>query len=131
MEPAEFQAWLQSGEAGALPALTPVAAGQALFQAQGCSSCHAAGSGQRGPVLAGLFGSTVRFEDGGSAVVDETYLRESIVRPQAHLVAGYQAIMPTYEGLLSEENLMQLIAYIKSLTPEGGKTPTPEGGKSP
>ena len=131
MEPAEFQAWLQSGEAGALPALTPVAAGQALFQAQGCSSCHAAGSGQRGPVLAGLFGSTVRFEDGGSAVVDETYLRESIVRPQAHLVAGYQAIMPTYEGLLSEENLMQLIAYIKSLTPEGGKTPTPEGGKTP
>jgi cytochrome c oxidase subunit 2 len=45
------------------------------------------------------------------------------VRPQAHVVAGYQAIMPTYEGLLSEENLMQLIAYIKSLTPEGGKAP--------
>jgi cytochrome c oxidase subunit 2 len=123
MEPAEFQAWLQTGEAGAGPALTPVAAGQALFQAQGCPSCHAAGAGQRGPQLVGLFGSTVQFEGGGSAVADETYLRESILRPQAHLVAGYPAIMPTYQGLLTEENVMQLIAYIKSLKTEGGKMP--------
>jgi cytochrome c oxidase subunit 2 len=123
MEPAEFQAWLQSGESGALPALTPAAAGEALFQAQGCPSCHAAGSGQRGPQLAGLFGSNVQFEGGGSTVADEDYLRESILRPQAHLVAGYPAIMPTYQGLLSEENVMQLIAYLKTLKPEGGKTP--------
>lgn len=115
MEPAEFQAWLQTGEVGAAPAVSPAAAGQALFQAQGCVSCHAAGSGQRGPHLAGLFGSTVHFEGGGTAVADENYLRESILNPQAHLVAGYQAIMPTYQGLLSEENVMQLIAYLKTL----------------
>ncbi len=117
MEPAEFQAWLQSGEAGGTPAVSPAAAGEALFQAQGCGSCHAAGSGQRGPHLAGVFGSTVHFEGGGATVADENYLRESILNPQAHLVAGYQGIMPTYQGLLSEENVMQLIAYLKTLPP--------------
>jgi cytochrome c oxidase subunit II len=119
MEPAEFQAWLQSGEAGGVPAISPAAAGEALFQAQGCGSCHAAGSGQRGPHLAGLFGTTVHFAGGGTAVADENYLRESILDPQAHLVEGYQGIMPTYQGLLSEENVMQLIAYLKTLPREG------------
>jgi cytochrome c oxidase subunit 2 len=123
MEPAEFQAWLQSGEAGAAPPVSPAAAGEALFQAQGCGSCHAAGAEQRGPQLAGLFGTTVHFEGGGTTVADENYLRESILDPQAHLVAGYQAIMPTYQGLLSEENVMQLIAYLKTLKTEGAKTP--------
>ncbi len=118
MEPAEFQAWLQTGEAGGMPAISPAAAGQALFETQGCGSCHAAGSGQRGPHLAGIFGSTVHFEGGGTAVADENYLRESILNPQAHLVAGYQGIMPTYQGLLSEENVMQLIAYLKTLPAE-------------
>jgi cytochrome c oxidase subunit II len=122
MEPAEFQTWLQTGEVGAAPAVSPAAAGEALFQAQGCVSCHAAGSGQRGPHLAGLFGSTVHFEGGGTAVADENYLRESILNPQAHLVAGYQGIMPTYQGLLSEENVMQLIAYLKTLPPENQGT---------
>jgi cytochrome c oxidase subunit II len=123
MEPAEFQAWLQSGQAGALPPVSPAAAGEALFEAQGCVSCHAAGTGQRGPQLAGLFGTTVHFEDGGTSVADENYLRESILDPQAHLVQGYQAIMPTYQGLLSEENVMQLIAYLKTLKTEEAKTP--------
>ena len=123
MEPAEFQAWLQSGQAGALPPVSPAAAGEALFEAQGCVSCHAAGTGQRGPQLAGLFGTPVHFEDGGTSVADENYLRESILDPQAHLVQGYQAIMPTYQGLLSEENVMQLIAYLKTLKTEETKTP--------
>jgi cytochrome c oxidase subunit II len=123
MEPAEFQAWLQTGEGGTAPPASPAAAGEALFQAQGCGSCHAAGAEQRGPQLAGLFGTTVHFEGGGTTVADENYLRESILDPQAHLVAGYQAIMPTYQGLLSEENLMQLIAYLKTLKTEGAKTP--------
>jgi cytochrome c oxidase subunit II len=123
MEPADFQAWLQTGQAGAAPAVSPAAAGEALFQAQGCVSCHAAGASQRGPQLAGLFGTTVHFEGGGAAVADENYLRESILYPQAHLVQGYQAIMPTYQGLLSEENVMQLIAYLKTLKTEEAKTP--------
>jgi cytochrome c oxidase subunit 2 len=123
MEPAEFQAWLQTGEGGTAPPASPAAAGEALFQAQGCGSCHAAGAEQRGPQLAGLFGTTVHFEGGGTTVADENYLRESILDPQAHLVAGYQAIMPTYQGLLSEENVMQLIAYLKTLKTEGAKTP--------
>jgi cytochrome c oxidase subunit 2 len=123
MEPAEFQTWLQSGQTGAAPPVTPATTGEALFQAQGCTSCHAAGASQRGPQLAGLFGTTVHFEDGGTAVADENYLRESILDPQAHLVQGYQAIMPTYQGLLSEENVMQLIAYLKTLKTEEAKTP--------
>jgi cytochrome c oxidase subunit 2 len=65
----------------------------------------------------------VHFADGGTSVADENYLRESILDPQAHLVQGYQAIMPTYQGLLSEENVMQLIAYLKTLKTEEAKTP--------
>lgn len=114
MEPAAFQAWL-TGETGG-PAVSVVAAGEALFQQQGCPSCHTSEAGARGPSLAGLAGSTVDLADGSTVVADDAYLRQSILEPQARLVAGYSAIMPTYQGLLSEESLMQLIAYLKSLS---------------
>ena len=112
MEPADFQAWLSGGGAG------PSAAdsGAALFERFGCNLCHRPGGS--GPPLAGLFGKTVELADGGKIVADENYLRESIVAPRAKIVAGYQPIMPTYKGLISEEGLLQLIAYIKSLSAE-------------
>ena len=66
--------------------------------------------------LDGLFGKTVQLQNGETIVADEAYLRESILNPPAKIVAGYQPIMPTFQGLVTEEQLLQLIEYIKSLT---------------
>jgi cytochrome c oxidase subunit 2 len=117
MEPAAFQAWLAGEEPGGA-AVPIVEAGAALFAAQGCASCHTPGVHARAPELDGLFGSTVQFRDGSSAVADENYLRESIVDAGKRVVAGFDPIMPTYQGLLSEEQILQLIAYLKSLHTE-------------
>lgn len=119
MEPAEFQAWLSGGAAG----LSLAATGQKIFQDLGCVTCHRADSAGRGPTIEGLFGRPVRLSSGQTVTADEAYLRESIVVPSAKVVFGYQPIMPTYQGLVSEEGLMQLIAYIQSLKPsQGGAT---------
>jgi cytochrome c oxidase subunit 2 len=115
MEPTEFQTWLSGGPATA----SPVAAGEKLFNDLACVSCHMANSQGRGPVLQGIFGKTVQLQGGGSVTVDEAYVRESIVNPQAKVVAGFQPIMPTFQGLVTEEQLMQLIAYVRSLSQQG------------
>jgi cytochrome c oxidase subunit 2 len=115
MEPADYQSWLSGGE----PTESPVVAGARLFEQRGCKSCHQVASGQRGPALEGLLGSTVRLAGGDAVVADEDYLRESILTPNAKLVEGYRPLMPTFRGQLSEESLLQLIAYIKSLSPPG------------
>ena len=120
MEPREFDNWL-SGNTGST---TPAAAGQELFQTLGCASCHGAnGEGGRGPALAGVFGKETDLQDGGKATVDEAYVRESIINPQAKLVRGFGPIMPTFQGQISEDQLVQLVAFIKSL-PAGGQTQT-------
>ena len=110
MEPAAFQTWLTGGGTGSL-----AAEGQKIFQSLGCVTCHRADSQGRGPRLEGLFGRAVTLADGEEVVADADYVRESIVTPAAKVVAGYQPVMPTYQGLVSEEGLMQLIAYIQSL----------------
>jgi cytochrome c oxidase subunit II len=111
MEPTDFQAWLAGGPATA----SPVAAGEKLFQDLACNTCHQQGPEGRGPVLAGIFGKTIELQGGGTATVDEAYVRESIVNPQAKVVAGFQPIMPTFQGLVTEEQLLQLIAYVRAL----------------
>jgi len=126
MEPADFQAWLSGGRAED----SPVAAGQKLFSDLACNTCHMTESQGRGPVLTNLFGKTVELQGGGTAVVDEAYIRESIVNPQAKIVAGFQPIMPTFQGLVSEEQLLQLISYVKSLSPQGA-APAPAGTVAP
>ena len=126
MEPADFQAWLSGGRAED----SPVAAGQKLFSDLACNTCHMTESQGRGPMLTNLFGKTVELQGGGTAVVDEAYIRESIVNPQAKIVAGFQPIMPTFQGLVSEEQLLQLISYVKSLSPQGG-APAPAGTAAP
>jgi cytochrome c oxidase subunit 2 len=119
MEPAAFAAWLAGETPGA--ANVPVAAaGEELFQLQGCGTCHRADGSGQGPALAGLFGRTVTLDNGATVVADEGYLRESIVNPQAKIVAGYKPVMPTFQGLLSEEDVMRLLAYVKSLKADGG-----------
>jgi len=111
MEPTEYQAWLSGGTAeGSL-----ASAGEKLFQDLACNTCHRADAQGRGPVLVGLFGKTQSLEGGGSVVVDEAYVRESILMPGARITAGFQPIMPAFQGLISEEQLLQLIEYVKSL----------------
>ncbi len=126
MQPADYQAWLDGGRAED----SPVDAGARLFGDLGCATCHQEGPQQRGPVLANLYGSRVELQDGSTAVADEAYLRESIVNPQARIRAGFQPIMPTFQGLVTEEQLMQLIAYIGSLG-EGEAAPLPTGTIAP
>jgi cytochrome c oxidase subunit 2 len=118
LEPAEYQAWLSGGAGqGSL-----AEAGARLFGDLACNTCHLAGSAGRGPILEGLFGKEVKLASGDTVVFDEAYIRESILNPQAKITAGYQPVMPTFQGLVSEEGLLQLIEHIKSLgvtTPAG------------
>jgi cytochrome c oxidase subunit 2 len=111
MEPAEYQAWLSGGAQGGSLA----DAGQKLFNELACNTCHRPDAQGRGPVLDGLLGKTVALQSGEMVVADEAYLRESILNPSAKITAGYQPIMPTFQGLVSEEQLLQLIEYVKSL----------------
>jgi cytochrome c oxidase subunit 2 len=107
MEPSAYQSWLS----GTAPNVPMALSGERLFAEKQCNTCH----GQRAPTLAGLFGNRVLLNDGSTIVADENYLRESILQPNAKMVAGYPPIMPTYQGQLSEEQITELIAYIKSL----------------
>jgi cytochrome c oxidase subunit II len=114
LEPADYQRWLGGGAGG----LTMAEAGQNLFQRLGCVTCHRADGTGQGPSLVGLFGRQVKLQGGKSVVADEGYIRESIIDPRAKIVAGYQPVMPLFKGLVSEEGILQLIAYIKSLGQE-------------
>ena len=116
LEPAEFQTWLSGGAV----AVSMATAGENLFRKLGCISCHAANDTGRGPSLAGLLGKAVRLQSGATVTADENYIRESILEPQAKIVAGYPSIMPTFKGLISEDGIMQIIAYLKSLKREEG-----------
>jgi len=123
MEASEYQAWLAGGAGeGSL-----ASSGEKLFQQLACVTCHRSDAQGRGPVLQGLFGKEVQFQDGNKTVVDEAYIRESILNPRAKIVAGFQPIMPTFQGQITEEQLLQLIAYIKSI---GAKAPGAEAGAS-
>lgn len=110
MEPNEYQAWLGGGGGESL-----TAAGERLFSQLGCATCHGDQAGARGPALEGLYGTDVQLGTGGAVTADEAYLRESITEPAAKVVAGYDVIMPTFLGQVSEEGILQLIAYIRSL----------------
>jgi cytochrome c oxidase subunit 2 len=121
MEPADYQAWLAGGTSGT--SMTMAESGAKLFHDLACSSCHTDTNG-RGPVLNGRYGKAVQLATGQAVTMDDAYVRESIVTPAAKVVAGYQPIMPTYQGLVSEEQLLQLIAYVRSL----GSAPTAVNG---
>ena len=111
MEANEYQEWLSGGG----PEGSLASAGEKLFADLACNTCHRPDSAGRGPVLNGLFGKTVTTQDGEMIVVDEAYVRESILNPGSKIAAGYQPIMPTFQGLVAEEGLLELIEYVKSL----------------
>ncbi|MDB6001021.1 MAG: coxB [Rhizobacter sp.] len=112
MQPADYARWLQAGPNE--PSLAQT--GFSLFRSNGCSGCHAAGSTVHAPSLDGLFGRTVHLQDGRSVLADENYLRDSMLQPAKDVVAGFAAIMPSFAGQLSEEDIQALIAYVRSTT---------------
>ena len=111
MERAEYQQWLAGGAGQGTMAQT----GEKLFKDLACATCHKEDTTGRGPTLIGLYGKAVTLDTGDTVEADEPYLRESIVNPRARMVTGFQPIMPTFQGLVSEEGLLQLIEYIKTL----------------
>ena len=90
-------------------------AGKRLFAQRACAACHNDTAGSIGPSLTGAFGRTEQLEDGSSIVIDEEYLLESIQKPQEKIVAGFPPSMPTYDTLLTEQEILQLVEYVKSL----------------
>ena len=130
LEPAQYQAWLSGGGAAGSMAST----GQNVFLQLGCATCHRSDTQGRGPNLVGLFGKPVQLEDGRVVTADENYVRESILAPGAKIVSGFKPIMPVFQGLVSEEQLNALVAYVKSLNQNpsgaaGGPTVVPSGAK--
>jgi cytochrome c oxidase subunit 2 len=126
MEPTAYQAWLSGGGSD-----SPAAQGEKLFQSLGCATCHRMDTQGRGPVLTGVFGKPQQIQSGEDVIADEAYIRESIVNPSAKVVMGFQPIMPAYQGQVNEEQLLQLIAYIRSLgapaQQQGGGATTTNG----
>lgn len=117
MPTADYQRWLLTGET-----TDPVSVGERLFDQYGCSGCHHSDGSGIAPSLVGVYGSRVRFAGGETAVADDNYIRESIVHPTAQVVQDYQAVMPAFEGQLSEDQLLLLLMYIKSLSNGGSGT---------
>lgn len=119
----QWEQWLKNRPLGAIPRaeeglqLAGLAArGRELVQAKGCAACHTAdGSTKMGPSFKGVWGHEVELVDGSKARVDENYIRESIQNPQAKLVKGFNPVMPTFQGLLNDEEINSVIAYIQAL----------------
>jgi cytochrome c oxidase subunit 2 len=113
MSPRDYQEWLGGGASTGSLAEN----GQKLFEDLACGNCHKADGSGRCPSLVNLYGSTVLLTGGATVKADEAYIRESILQPAAKVVAGYQPVMPTFQGLITEEGVLQLVEYIKSLGP--------------
>jgi cytochrome c oxidase subunit II len=111
MEAADYAAWLSGSPTDA----NPLVAGEKLFADKACVTCHLSDGKGRAPSLNGVYGAKVLLADGTTVTADDTYIRESILQPMAKLVAGYQPLMPTFQGQLTEEQILALTAYIKSL----------------
>jgi cytochrome c oxidase subunit 2 len=127
MEPAAYQAWLAGGGVEG----TLAERGERLFQDLACGSCHLDTGKGRGPSLKDIVGTTVELADGSVAVVDEGYLRESIINSQAKIVKGYQPLMPAFQGLVSEDNLAALVEYVKSQSPTATAAPAAASANPP
>ena len=122
MEPADYENWLTGGG----PVGSMAQQGERLFEQLGCSTCHLLDRQGRSPSMRGLYGSRVQLADGKTILADAAYIRESILNPNAKIVTGYHPnVMPSFQGQISEEGILQLLVYIKSLAaPSTPGTPT-------
>lgn len=111
MTPDEYQAWTAGSTSGSSLAQN----GERLFASLGCNSCHSGAADAHGPNLAQIYGGKLQMANGSFVTVDDAFLRDTILNPTMHQVAGYAPIMPTYQGQISEEGLIDLVEYIKNL----------------
>ncbi len=127
MEPREYQTWLsQGGAEGSL-----AAEGEKLFHQYACANCHHFDNQGRCPDLRNLYGAPVQISTGDIVTADDSYIRESILDPRAKIVNGFAPIMPTFEGQLSEEQVIALIAFIRSLGPQSHTQEPSSSGSAP
>lgn len=133
MEQRDYDNWLSGNASGQ----TPVEMGKDLFENKlGCASCHEGGPGQRGAHLENIYGTDVKLVGGGTVKADDDYIRNSILNPSSQVVEGFQPIMPTFKGQVTEEQLNALVAYVKSLsgvtgTSTSGSTAAPANSAAP
>ncbi len=111
MNPADYRKWLDQSTSG----MSLAQNGERLFASMGCNACHSGTAAARGPNLAGVYGSKLTLNDGSQVLVNDAYLRDAILSPSQHVTAGYAPIMPTYQGQISEDGLIDLVEYIKQL----------------
>jgi len=126
MAPADYQNWLLTGGEGSM-----AQQGEHLFQQLGCNTCHRNDSEARGPNLAGLYGHPVHLTDGRAVIADDAYIRESIVSPNAKIVWGFQNVMPSFQGQIDEEGILELLNYIKSMQSQQPGGPVKTSPNSP
>jgi cytochrome c oxidase subunit 2 len=111
MLPEDYQKWLQGSTSG----MSLAQNGERLFASMGCNACHSGTAAARGPNLARVYGSKLQLANGSEVLVNDAYLRDAILNPSEHITAGYAPIMPTYQGQISEDGLIDLVEYIKGL----------------
>ena len=111
MTPADYEKWAQQSTSG----MSLAQNGERLFASMGCNACHNGTAAARGPSLAGVYGSKLTLASGGEVFVNDAYLRDAILNPSQHVTAGFAPIMPTYQGQISEDGLIDLVEYIKTL----------------
>jgi cytochrome c oxidase subunit 2 len=111
LTPDDYKKWLDQSTSG----MSLAQNGERLFASMGCNACHSGNAAARGPNLAGVYGSKLTLTDGSERLVDDAYLRDAILNPSQHVTAGYAPIMPTYQGQISEDGLIDLVEYIKTL----------------
>ncbi len=111
LSPEDYKKWTETSTSG----MSLAQNGERLFASMGCNACHNGNAAARGPSLAGVYGSTLQLTNGSQVRVTDAYLRDAILNPSQHITAGYAPIMPTYQGQISEEGLIDLVEYIKSL----------------
>ena len=111
LSPADYKKWTEESTSG----MSLAQNGERLFASMGCNACHSGNAAARGPSLAGVYGSTLQLTNGAQALVNDAYLRDAILNPSQHVTAGYSPIMPTYQGQISEDGLIDLVEYLKNL----------------
>lgn len=120
--PEDYAAWLTTGTMDA----DPISRGRQLFLRHGCSGCHAPASTIRAPLLEGIYGRLVPLNNGTLVRADERYLRDSILQPNREIAAGYEPIMPSFDGVIPDNDLLDLLAYLKSLRDAEPPVPAPQ-----
>ncbi|MBB5063566.1 cytochrome c oxidase subunit II [Granulicella mallensis] len=111
LSPEDYQKWTQQSTSG----MSLAQNGERLFASMGCNACHSGNAAARGPNLAGVYGSKLTLTNGSQVLVNDAYLRDAILNPSQHITAGYAPIMPTYQGQISEDGLIDLVEYIKNM----------------